>query len=451
MSQLAQSAAPARPGDGRAEARSGRARLRLRFDDSSTPAGFIDGSVVLAYMAGADLGTGSTASLLAWYAVTLFCKLLLLLAFWSKRNKLTGSALGFLGACTLMVSATLFAGVDTPGPYLAAVGFVSHLTLSLVLIGRTTFRRYLTAALATSVAGAGIHIALCLTHHMTEVWGRFLYFGDNHPNLGGEIEASAAIAAALALPRRYALPAIAILLVDMALLQARSAMLAGAAVVAVTFFIDPNNRLTPRRVLALFVTGAVLLGALIASGAGGAIANSVSNLLLLNDQYRGITSGASGRSDVWAASIDLFTESPIYGHSLGYFDNIGFIGSHNLILYGLAQFGVMAVGFFCAIIIAYARLYKRHPYGFWIVLMALPLFLFNDRLISLNPYPFLVYVMLLANVAPGEYSQSPGQPKSGTAPERAARQGMPQANAGAWRPVRAASGKTRSATPRSRA
>ena len=366
--------------------------------DVAVLTGVIDGAAPLAYMAGADFGSASGGNLVAWYATTLLAKCVLLVISWRQRAHLTRLGQLFLGATSLMVCATLVAGPISLAPYLAAGGFVALLALTLLLVRPESMRRYFAAAALLVTAVAAAHIALCLTHQISSAWGRYFYFGHNQPNLGGEIEAAAALAAVFALPRRYALPVIAVLFIDMTLLEARSAILVGIAAACVKLLFNPGRQFTARRGLTLLVLGAVAVIGLMEIGAAGLLSDTLTNLLMLNDQYRGFNSGASGRSEIWALSWQLFQDSPFVGHSLGYFDSIGFIGSHNLLLFGLAQFGVTSLGFFACIVAGYLAAFSRDPYRACVLLAALPLFLFNDRLINLNPYPFLIYVMLFLPV-----------------------------------------------------
>lgn len=69
----------------------------------------------------------------------------------------------------------------------------------------------------------------------------------------------------------------------------------------------------------------------------------VSELLLLDDPYRGISSGLSGRGDNILAGWEKFLESPVFGY--GFIDDT-VLGTHNGYVLFLAQFGApMAVVF----------------------------------------------------------------------------------------------------------
>jgi len=377
----------------------------------------IDGAVVLPFLAGIDIGADAGSQAMLWYSTALAAKFALLVLFRRERAALGGPAKAFLIGMTIMVAATLLAGIITPSPYYNAIGFLLHLTLTLTLAGRR-IKPYLGGVLALLIPAAAIHIVYCLTHRVGELWGRYLYFANAQPNLGGEIDGAAALAAAFTLRRAPALGALALLLVDMSLLQARSAVLVDLAAAVVVIFHDPQKQATLRRTLAMLLGAVLFTVGVLALGGGGKVFGVFNDLLLIDNQYRGVSSGASGRLDLWQTAIDLFVASPLYGHALGYFPTIGYIGSHNLFLLGLAQFGALSLLFFGALLYAYGHLFRVDRFRFWVMITALPLFAFNDRLLNLNPYPFLIYVMLLLPGPAPDPAEAPGRLKPYPRPGR---------------------------------
>jgi hypothetical protein len=368
--------------------------------DAAFLTGLADGSPALAYLFGANFASVEGSQLTAWYGITLAAKLALVCLDWRNVKWPSPVARFLVIAVSAMILATTLDGMGPTGPYVAAAGFLAHLVVTLLLVDHARLRRYLTAAGLVITFVAVQHIALTLAHKMPEAWGRPFYFGQTEPNVGGEIEAAAALGAAYAMPRLFALPLVGILAADTILLQARSAILVDAGVLVVLAAYYPRQRLTARRGLIMAVAAAVGISVLGAIGAAGRFIDLSSNLLMINDPYRGLGSGASGRTDLWNWAIDLFQASPLYGHSLNYFGDIGFIGAHNLFLHGLAQYGLMSLPFFGSLVAAYFILFRRDRPRFWVLVTALPLFLFNDRFLNLNPYPFMVYVMLLASTPP---------------------------------------------------
>jgi hypothetical protein len=365
-------------------------------------AGLLDAGVVLLFVAGLNVGYGLSKKLELWYAFITIGKLVLLATSWNQRAPLSGPAKWLIGSTTVMVLATTVTGVGSIGPYIAVASFLVNLALTSMLIGRAPVSRYLVGPALLITATAVYHIVLCQTHRMPTWFGRYFYFGANQFNLGGELEIIACFAAAFSLPRLIALPVLAILLYDMNLMQARSAIVAGFFTFVVMMLFDGKHRLTRGRAIGLLMLAPVAALVLVGAGAGGKIADAASNVLLLHDSHRGIESGGSGRADLWEWSFQLFEESPIVGHDLSYFDSIGFIGSHNLFIYGLAQYGLMSLFFVGSLIYSYVMLLRRDIYRFAILFCALPLLLFNDRFTSMNPYPFMFFVLLTKPSLPQE-------------------------------------------------
>ena len=371
--------------------------FRLRdLLSAPTLTGFADVGVVLLLVKGMNVGWGLSRTLLLWYGVMTGTKLLLLAISWNRRAPLTGPAKWMIGSTIAMALATTVTGIGSFTPYLAVAAFVINLTLTSMLIGPGPIWRYLSGPLLIIAGSAAFHAALCVTNRMPAWFGRYLYFGYNQFNLGGEIEAIGCIAAALVLPRLLSLPVLAVILFDMNKMETRSAMLVGLCAIVVILIFDGHRRLSQGRAIALLVLGTIGAVLLIAVGAGVKLSDAASSLFLLNDPHRGIETGGSGRSDLWQWSLQLFQQSPLVGHNLGYFESIGFIGSHNFILYGLAQYGLMSMLFVGSVIYGFASLARQNLYRFAVLCCVLPLLLLNDRFTNLNPYPFIFFVLLSA-------------------------------------------------------
>jgi O-Antigen ligase len=382
-----------------AEYQAASAPKTFRFMDLLSPptlAGIADSGVVLLFVRGMNISNVASRQLLLWYAFMTVGKLILLAISGRQNAPLTGPTKWLLGSVIAMTFATMFGGIDSFLPYIPIVAFVLNLAMTCILIGRAPLSRYLLGPVLIIVGSSLAHAILCFTHKMPSLYGRFLYFGWNHYNLGGEIEGIGCIAAALLLPRLLAVPALLILLVDLNYMQARSAELVGMGALIVVLVFDGRRRLSQGRAIALAFLAPVLLLVLVAIGASGKLSDSLSSMLLLNDPNRGVNSGGSGRSDLWQWSIQIFEDSPVFGHNLSYFGQIGFIGSHNMFLYGLAQYGLMTLLFFGTLIYAYAVLARTNFFRFSVLLCTLPLLLFNDRFVNLNVYPFMFFVLLTA-------------------------------------------------------
>jgi O-antigen ligase len=64
----------------------------------------------------------------------------------------------------------------------------------------------------------------------------------------------------------------------------------------------------------------------------------VNDIARLNDKYRGLTSGASGRTENYAKAWHAFQESPVLGNGFGEFESV-----HNGFLLVLAESGLFAL------------------------------------------------------------------------------------------------------------
>jgi O-antigen ligase len=137
-------------------------------------------------------------------------------------------------------------------------------------------------------------------------------------------------------------------LYSMVVLQSRDSLLATAIalVIATISWISPNrfNKKFSAYLLLAFFGSLALCAAL--SFAGVPVIESIGQvfegLFMLNDKYRGISSGGSGRSDLWAAAISLWQAQPVFG--------VGFKGhillmpdqmpAHNAYIGMLADMGI---------------------------------------------------------------------------------------------------------------
>lgn len=351
-----------------------------------TLVGAIDASVVWAY----PIGIPPTL----WHMLTLGLKLSIVLVMWREIRTPVPLAWLWISSVLLMIAASTLSGPVSLQPYVQAAGFSMHALVSLALIDATRLRRYLIGAVYALSSAIAVHIALTAAGMMQSNYGRFYFFGRNHPILGGEMAAILAIAAAIVCRGRVAVAVLALAAIEVLVVQARSATLVIAAVIAVVTvsWLARNTRgQTHLRVLA---TIAVVLFAIVLPifGFGSDLVNSV---LLLDDPNRGIGTGFTGRDQLWFYAMRLFGERPFSGHYLGYFSDIYYLGPHNVFLFGLAQHGLSSLPFFAILGVATWSIVLEHPKVGLKLLCLAPLWLFNDRMLNLNPFPMIIYVTIL--------------------------------------------------------
>jgi O-antigen ligase len=140
-------------------------------------------------------------------------------------------------------------------------------------------------------------------------------------------------------------------LYSMVVLQSRDSLLAAA--IAVLFALASwlwCNRFSKRfsAYLLLACSGAVVLCAALCLARVPileSIQQTTENLFLVNDKYRGLASGGSGRDDLWAAAISLWQAQPLFG--VGFKGHILFmpdqLPAHNAYIAMLADLGLAGV------------------------------------------------------------------------------------------------------------
>ncbi|MCZ8086724.1 MAG: O-antigen ligase family protein [Brevundimonas sp.] len=349
--------------------------------------GALDVSVIIA------LALSISAS--TWYMGVLAAKLIILL-FNSRHIEINRRTLVFLGAVIFGVLPGTLLNSYVGDGITRIFGFCAQIFLTVSLLGRNGLPLYLrSAAFAISIAAA-IHTAMCLGGLIPDHYGRFFYFGGSHFNLGAEIGAIGVFAAALSMNWRQLIPVAAAIASSVWLLQGRSALLAIALIMFIRFaqFVISHSRRTP--LLTLGVAGACSTVAAALLAASGQIAGGLSQLFMLTDQHRGIGTGFVGRSERWAHAYELFTQQYVFGVGASYFESRGEFGPHNYFLYGLTTMGILGFSVFASVIMfmIYA-IFRSDKKSALILLGIFPLLMFNDRMININPYPFILYVTLL--------------------------------------------------------
>src|SRR4249919_1631423 len=179
--------------------------------------GVLDFSIALSYL----LGVGATS----WYLAVLFIKLFVIALFkFPGRVTLRFHSL-FVTCFSILLILSCWMGGASMATWLAAMGFVSQLTITLLAIRGEEIDVYLSAIGYFGFSVAVIYVAFALSGHIEQHYGRYQYFSGSHPNLGSELLAMAAIAAGITLSMRRVIPAIGVMLIAVYLMQGRAAML----------------------------------------------------------------------------------------------------------------------------------------------------------------------------------------------------------------------------------
>lgn len=109
-----------------------------------------------------------------------------------------------------------------------------------------------------------------------------------------------------------------------------------------------------RLVAAIAVAGGIPLVIMLVPSYLAAIGDVIStDVFKVNDPYRGLGSGFTGRSDLWAEAINTWMRSPLFG--VGYHQSDRFItdqlGAHSAYLSTLADMGVAGLLLYCGLLI----------------------------------------------------------------------------------------------------
>jgi len=375
-----------------------RARLAMAM-------GALDASVVIAYFLSSGRAVSNVIAgageinVTYWHVITIIIKLILTVLYWKQARLPSVGARAFLVSVFILAMLSLTLGnAGNLEQYYQYFGFIVHLSLTLMFVRADNIRAYFRSSAIVIAGSAAVHAALCFTGKMANDWGRFLYFANTQPNLGGEIEAVGAIAAVAGLRPRYAIVCLGLCVLDSLYLQSRAATLtqimAGGAMIA----IQENGRLHVGRIFAMVIAGVAALLGLSLLNTSLPIGDALASVFLLNDAHRGLGSGASGRGELIQFGLELFQASPIIGYPPGYFLDIGYVGPHNFFVYGLAQFGMGFAVVVIILLVEGVRIFRANMFVAYLVLCGLPLLLFNDRLVNLNPYPFIYYVLIFGSI-----------------------------------------------------
>jgi hypothetical protein len=348
----------------------------------------LDVAVILAYLISLPVAS--------WYAATLCIKVFLFLFTMSRSGHGRAAAPLALGVLLSVAVSALANGGGQEAGVLRGVGFCLHVFLSVRLATALGLETYLRSVALLVAASALLHTVLCTLGAVQTVYGRYTYFGGSAANLGGEINAIGAIAAGLALRRGAFILVLVALVISTAMLQSRSALMVIAFIFAVRGIVDQTGkfRLDGWRLfaVALFL-GCALLAALAYSDV---LFQRLSEIFRLDDPQRGLGTGFVGRSDRWVLGQRLFLESPLFGKGIGYVEASGLPSPHNIFWWVAAELGALGLlAVFGPLAVAVYQISTRRPGYAAILTASLPLLVFNDRSLNLNPYPFVLYVAVI--------------------------------------------------------
>ena len=372
-----------------------RSRPLLAFTPASIVAvvcGLADSSVWVAAGWG-EPGSGAYFSL--YYAIAVPCKALSLLLFMRivrPRNAM------FLWPIYLPIGITIFASVimgnTSVEGVVQPVGTLISLAMTIMILSGENIAAYMKAfglscLTACLVFLFQLHFVPLNTHGLWEQSGRYSFIYFTQPNLGGEILFTGFIAFCIARVNMIFLIATFILFfVVINLVESRAAMLSILLAFSCYVYVERVRWLAPGSRIALISLLAVLIVVL-----GVLNRESVSHLFLLDDRYRGVGTGYVGREEHWESALNVFLQSPFFGVGFGYFRH-DVVTPHSMWLGMLSMMGAMGFFMLVAMWRNGSRIYAANTTMFLLLLSFIPMTIFNDRFLNLNPYPFLLFVIL---------------------------------------------------------
>jgi O-antigen ligase len=275
-------------------------------------------------------------------------------------------------------------------PIVQNVAFLAHLALTLLLVADEipAYLRWLARLIGAS---AVLYVLFWFFGQIISVWGRAWYFNGLHPNLGTEIAAMGALCGVLSLRYREYLLITAAPLVSAFIMQGRSAIVAIVLATGLRsvheIFLSFRSRRTqiyvllaiPAGIATLYWSFPILVQA-----------------MMFDDIHRGADTGFVGRADRWAFAWQTFLSRPLTGRGLGSYADLDMESPHDFFLYGLAEMGLLSVPLFLMIGYMYVKAFRIHGWKVVSIAPVVVLMIMNDRFMNLNPYPFLLWVLLFA-------------------------------------------------------
>jgi hypothetical protein len=236
-------------------------------------------------------------------------------------------------------------------------------------------------------------------------WGRFEP-GRMHPNWWGEILAAVVFGAAFIRGPsvlRYVLWGFA--LVGLVLVQSRGSLLFSLAIIVVALVITES----PRRLFALGLIGLFLLP--IGLGADAILSERplvqrlsdfiTSDVLLLDDPYRGLGSGVTGRDSTWAFALETITANPVFGVGAAITNRLATAAGQSLVHNGhfllVADLGLVFVAPIYVLLLGSIVLGFRKRFWREVTFITVFIFffaMFSPRLINASVNPMLLWMLV---------------------------------------------------------
>lgn len=345
--------------------------------------GFLDSSVCFSYLIGVPVEI--------WYSLVIFAKLVTLAL---SGGSASGSKIAFPIVLMLLPSLiiTLINDGGLTDSSLGVFAFCVSLFLSLMLIRTEDTRGYLAGMGGVGLIGSSLYILLAFLGLVEQHYGRYMFWGDNHPNLGSETFVAFLLAGVVVFNKKSVVILFVLTITCIILMQARAALLVALSGAGFYLYFLFKERVIKLEVVVVFVLFLTLVSVVLSVE----ILGLFNQVFLVEDVNRGIGTGFVGRGERWAQAIELFYSNPWFGGGFSAFDVDGLLTPHNFVLAGLAYMGVLSLIFYFYLLFCFGVVWK-HFKKLALAMVPLVFFvIFNDRFVNMNPYPFCFYVLLLS-------------------------------------------------------
>lgn len=353
---------------------------------SAVVVGMLDVSVSASYFFGIEI--------VWWYALTLILKLGTVALLRVPGRSTVLSNLSALSALAILLIVSSWMGNAAATVWMAALGFMAHLSLTLMALRADAVTVYLKAVAYSGMAVAVAYDLAAISGAIEVVYGRYRFFGGSHPNLGSEIIAMTTVAAGMSLGlRRFALVALPGVLA-VSLMQGRAALLVILLAILVRLY---QGAAVTRRLLVtgISIVGLLVLVVLLVEPVHDWLGAALNTAFLIDDTNRGLGTGFVGRSERWRMAWNAFVDKPLLGQGFGYYETTGVESAHNFFMYAFVEFGLLALPIFIYLLRGLTRMARLDKEQFIRFAPIIVLAVFNDRLFNLNPYPFVAIVLLV--------------------------------------------------------
>lgn len=343
--------------------------------------GALDGMVFLSFLLSLDQTI--------YYSGVIFLKLAILLMRGQMPSRASLASIPFI-YCVLILET--FSSVINDVEILSTVRvFVFCLNLFVTLTFVST--SYWRGLLFVSSIDALFYLAFFGTGRIDNSYGRYFFFSGSHPNLGSELFFSAAFAAMVSRTPRLSLILLPFFFAPAFLMQGRAAEL---GVIYAGCIIGWKSLEGLSRSTQFAVASAVVIIAFVWLMTTD-VTELVNKVLLLDNQYRGENTNATGRVNYWDSALSVWFSHPLFGAGSDYPTRLGTLQAHNFFLYPLAYYGLLG---FSLLVIFLQRLVVVAISGRAVYVAAfIPMLAFNDRFINLNTYPTIMFVYIFYEYA----------------------------------------------------